>query len=97
MRGRFQDLYSLIRCDSVECLTLTSLWDAWIDETGLIDGAAVNRATLLAQSCGFPGNMHGVVVVVGADGETGIAVGLTDDQIEGIRRLVGEFAGAVDG
>ena len=29
-------------------MKLTSLWDAWIDETGLVDGVAFNqRATLV--------------------------------------------------
>lgn len=96
-RAFLRDLYSVIGCDAVECVTLTSLWDAWIDETGLVDGVPFNRrATLLAQSCGFPEGFRGVVVVVGVDREIGIAVGLTDDQVEGVRRRVGEFTGVGD-
>jgi hypothetical protein len=47
-RAFLRDLYPVIGCEGVECVKLTSLWDAWIDETGLVDGVAFNqRATLV--------------------------------------------------
>jgi hypothetical protein len=80
-------LYSLIGCDSVECVRLTQAVDAWLDETGLIDGKPFNqRATQLARACGIDAGLHGVVVILAAD-DTGHSVGLTDDQIHVITRL----------
>ena len=63
-----------------------------------MEGIAVNElATAFARSCGFVGTIRGVMVVVGIEGETGLTVALSDDQIEGVRRRVGELAGDADG
>ena len=40
------ELYATISCDSVECVRLSGMVDAWLDETGLVDRKPMNqRAT----------------------------------------------------
>ena len=43
-----------IGSSSVECLDLAAICDMWLDESGLVDGHALNRrATLLAEFYGL--------------------------------------------
>jgi hypothetical protein len=82
-------LYATIGCQSVECVELTTTWDMWLDETGMVDGRVANhRATLLAQSCGLSSRLFGDVVVTGTNDDTGNPVGLTNDQAEAIVRRI---------
>lgn len=84
-------LYAAIGCQSVECVELTTTWDMWLDETGMVDGRVINhRATQLALSCGLPNHIFGDVVVTGTNDERGQPVGLTDDQAEAIARRISE-------
>jgi hypothetical protein len=78
-------LYAAIGCRSVECVELSTVWDMWVDETGMVDDRAANRrATLLAQSCGFSGQIFGTVIVTGANDADGQPMGLTSDQADSI-------------
>lgn len=82
-------LYAVIGCQSVECVELTTTWDMWLDETGMVNGRAANqRATLLARSYGLQNQLFGDVVVTGANDDTGLPTGLTGDQAEGLARRV---------
>jgi hypothetical protein len=84
------DLYAAIGCQSVECVELTTTWDMWLDETGMVDGRAANpRATLLAQSYGSSSQLFGDVVVTGTNDQFGLPLGLTAQQVEGLVRRVG--------
>src|SRR5262245_39896181 len=90
MTAFLDSLYAAIGCQSVECVQLTTVWDMWLDETGMVDGRVVNhRATLLAQSCGVPGHVFGDVVVTGSNDDMGQPAGLSDDQANAILRLIG--------
>lgn len=83
-------LYAAIGCQSVECVELTTTWDMWLDETGMVEGRVANhRATLLAQSCGVPVQIFCDVVVTGTNDDAGRPGGLTNDQAEGILRHIG--------
>jgi Domain of unknown function (DUF3846) len=83
-------LYAAIGCQSVECVVLTTTWDMWLDETGMVDGRVVNhRATRLAQSCGLSGHLFGDVVVTGTNDDIAQPIGLTTDQAEAIARRIG--------
>ena len=82
------ELYSAIGCDSVECVRLTDVLDAWLNETGAVDRQALNHlATHLASTCGIDEPLHGVVVVLAVDHHTGHSVGLTHEHIGVITRL----------
>jgi hypothetical protein len=83
-------LYAAIGCQSVEGIELSTTWDMWLDETGMVDGRVLNhRATQFAQSCGLSGQLFGDVVVTGTNDEHGQPIGLTDDQAEAIVRRIG--------
>ena len=82
------DLYSAIGCDSVECVQVTGLLDAWLDETGLINGKPLNpRATQLANTYGISDGLHGVVLFVGTDPDNGEPADLTDAQVDQVMAL----------
>jgi hypothetical protein len=82
------ELYSVIGTDSVECVRLTEVLDAWLDETETIHGKPLNRlATHLARTFGFDEPLHGNVVILAVDHDTGQSVGLTDKQVSVITRV----------
>jgi hypothetical protein len=88
--GFLASLYAAIGCQSVECLDLTTSWDLWLDETGMVDGRATNhRATLLSQSYGQTSQLFGTVVVTGTNDDDGMPTTLTDDQAETLAHRVG--------
>jgi hypothetical protein len=97
-RAFLDGLYAAIGCQSVECVELTTAWDLWLDETGMVNGRVINhRATQLARSCGLSVHLFGDVVVTGTNDDLGRAVALTDDQTEALVRRILGCDGSADG
>jgi hypothetical protein len=90
-RPLLSELYSLIGCESVECLRLAAGLDAWLDETGRFDGQDLNeRACHIASAYRINDSLYGVVILLAADEDTGLTLGLTDDQLHEIARHMDE-------
>lgn len=63
-----RSLKELIGTECAERIQVTSRWEAWLDEDGVVAGKPVNQAaTLLARSFGFEFSFLGPVVIVGVD------------------------------
>ena len=68
------ELYSAIGCDSVECVRLADVLDAWLDDSRGGERQPLNHlASHLAEACGIDEPLHGVVVVLAVDAPHPIA------------------------
>ncbi|MCG0285923.1 DUF3846 domain-containing protein [Streptomyces sp. PSAA01] len=80
--GILGDLRRLTSATAVEAVSLTSHWDAWLAEDGIVNAAPINKAaTGLARGYGLLVNLRGTVVVTGANRTTGKVLGLSRGQL----------------
>lgn len=90
MGGRvLEDLYGLIGCRSVDVVRLGESLDMWVDDEGMLVGAASRPATRLAREYGFVWQpYYGVAVLTGGADRDGNTLSLAAAQAAAVRDLL---------
>ncbi|MEJ8639957.1 DUF3846 domain-containing protein [Streptomyces sp. MS2.AVA.5] len=80
--SRLAVMRSVIRCDRVDVVGLTSQLDMWMDDEGLYNHPVNKLATVLAARFGFTyQNYHGPVLLTGGADAEGDTVPLSKDKL----------------
>ncbi|MFE8979086.1 DUF3846 domain-containing protein [Streptomyces cyaneofuscatus] len=79
-------LYKGIGCTHVDAVDISRRLTMWIDDSGLINGAPVNRAATILYAIHQEPHQHyhGDVVITGGVDHEGETLGLTNDEIASI-------------
>ncbi|GAA3015412.1 DUF3846 domain-containing protein [Streptomyces fulvorobeus] len=81
--GHLPILYKGIGCTHVDAVDISPRLTMWIDDSGLIDGAPVNRAATILYAIHREPHQHyyGDVVITGGVDRHGETLGLTSEEI----------------
>ncbi|MEV6654779.1 DUF3846 domain-containing protein [Streptomyces sp. NPDC051219] len=80
--SRLTVMYSVIRCERVDVVGLTSQLDMWLDDEGLYNHPVNKLATVLAVRFGFTyQDYHGPVLLTGGADAEGDTVPLSKDKL----------------
>ncbi|MCX4417790.1 DUF3846 domain-containing protein [[Kitasatospora] papulosa] len=79
-------LYAGIGCTYVDAVDISPRLTMWIDDTGLINGALINRAATILYAIHQEPHQHyhGDVIITGGVDAEGETLGLTNDEITSI-------------
>ncbi|MFB9558683.1 DUF3846 domain-containing protein [Streptomyces roseoviridis] len=84
-RDRLTAMYSVLRCNYVDVVRLTTQLDMWIDDEGLYNHPVNPVATLLAQRYGWTYQpYHGPVLLTGGADDNGETIPLNVDKTKAL-------------
>ncbi|MEU5109618.1 DUF3846 domain-containing protein [Streptomyces sp. NPDC021354] len=92
VESRLTVMRSVIRCDSVDVVALTSQMDMWLDDEGLYNHPVNKLATLLAFRFGFMSQKYyGPALLTGGADAEGETVPLSKDKIVALLTSIEEL------